>query len=338
MSFAKEIYTEATARMQRRRTEAEQQCAARREEIYHLLPETARLEKELSHVGLKVARMVLGAGERSAALIEQLKEQNLQTQHRIENLLVQNGFPADSLKPHYQCPACEDTGFDGPYHCACYRQLLTQIALEKLNEASSMSLMGFDDFSLSYYSTETIPNLGINARLLMQEVYSQCRKYADDFSLESPSLLFTGSTGLGKTHLSLAIAKEAIGKGYGTLYVTAQKLLSEIEKEHFQRDKSQTDTLELASSCDFLVLDDLGAEFQSQFTQTMVYNLLNARILKKLPFIVNTNLNFEEIEKRYTQRVVSRILGVCRVFQFYGKDIRHIKFSQRNIFSTGKRG
>ncbi len=329
MSFSKEIYAEATAQMQRRRTEAEQQCTLRREKIHLEVPEVAQLEREISNTGLKVARLVLGAGGKAPAMIERLKEYNQGVQRRIGELLVQNGFPADSLQPQYQCPACDDTGFNGPYRCACYKQLLTQIALKKLNEASAMSLRGFEDFSLSYYPTEVIPGLGVDARFLMQEVYGKCREYADSFTLESPSMLFTGSTGLGKTHLSLAIAREVIQKGYGVLYVTSQNLFSAIEKEHFRREREPADTFETASECDFLILDDLGAEFQSQFMQTMVYNLINTRILKGLPFIISTNLDFPDIEKRYTQRLVSRLLGVCRIYRFYGKDIRHIKFSQR---------
>ena len=329
MSFSKEIYAEATAQMQRRRTEAEQQCTLRREKIHLEVPEVAQLEREISNTGLKVARLVLGAGEKAPAMIERLKEYNQGVQRRIGELLVQNGFPADSLQPQYQCPACDDTGFNGPYRCACYKQLLTQIALKKLNEASAMSLRGFEDFSLSYYPTEVIPGLGVDARFLMQEVYGKCREYADSFTLESPSMLFTGSTGLGKTHLSLAIAREVIQKGYGVLYVTSQNLFSAIEKEHFRREREPADTFETASECDFLILDDLGAEFQSQFMQTMVYNLINTRILMGLPFIISTNLDFPDIEKRYTQRLVSRLLGVCRIYRFYGKDIRHIKFSQR---------
>ena len=145
----------------------------------------------------------------------------------------------------------------------------------------------------------------------------------------SPSLLFSGSTGLGKTHLSLAIAREVIEKGYGVLYVSSQNLLSAIEKEHFDRDGKRTDTLELASNCDLLILDDLGAEFQTQFTQSTIYNLLNTRMIKRLPFIISTNLTLQNIEKLYTERVVSRLLGSCRVYRFYGKDVRHIQFAQR---------
>jgi len=328
MSFPKEVYTQATEQMQQRRIQAEKECSLRREKIFRAVPEIARLEREISNVGLKVSRMVLGAGENAPVLIEQLKQQNLRIQRKIASLLVENGYPEDSLKPHYHCAVCEDTGFNGPYHCECYKQLLTRIALEKLNESSPLSSHGFDDFSLAYYPVE-MPNTGVNARENMQKIYRDSRNYAENFSLQSPGLLFIGPTGLGKTHLSLAIAREVTQKGFGTLYVTAQSLLSAIEKEHFQREKRLTDTLDLASSCDFLVLDDLGSEFQTQFTQTMVYNLLNTRIMKKLPFIVNTNLEFQNIEKRYTQRVVSRLLESCRVYQFYGNDIRNIQFLQR---------
>ena len=329
MPFPKEVYTQASEIIQQRRTQAENDCSRRRGEIFRAVPEIARLEREISNVGLKVSRMVLGAGKNAPALIMQLKQQNLNIQQKIASLLVENGYPENSLKPHYHCTICEDTGFNGPYRCECYNQLLTQIALEKLSEVSPISTHGFDDFSLAYYPTE-LSSTGINARENMQKIFRACKKYAEDFSLQSPGLLFIGSTGLGKTHLSLAIAKEVTKKGFGVLYVTAQSLLSAIEKEHFQREKRLTDTLDLASSCDFLILDDLGTEFQTQFTQTMVYNLLNTRIMKKLPFIVSTNLELQDIEKKYTQRVVSRLLDSCRVCRFYGNDIRNIQFLQRN--------
>lgn len=339
MAFSREIYAQATAAMQRRRTSADEDAARRRAIIHQNVPRIAQLEQEISGTGMRVARAVVGLSpEKSAEAIEALKAHNLSVQQEIAQLLRQNGYAEDSLQSHYQCPICEDTGYDGPFFCKCYRQLLTQLALEKLNRESAMELCSFDTFSLSYYSTEPLPDIKISARDYMQEVYSQCRSYAKSFSLPSaenpditpaPSLLFTGSTGLGKTHLSLAIAREVIEKGYGVLYVSAQNLLSAIEKEHFQREGRQTDTLELATSCDLLILDDLGTEFQTQFTQSTIYNLLNTRMMKRLPFIISTNLKLPEIEKCYTERVVSRLLGSCRVYRFYGKDVRHIQFAQR---------
>lgn len=339
MAFSREIYAQASAAMQRRRNTAETEASHRRMAIHQKVPRIAQLERQISGAGLRVARMVVGLSpEKAEEAIEQLKEQNLTAQQEIRELLVQNGYPEDSLAPHYQCPICEDTGYDGPFFCKCYRQLLTQLALEKLNRESAMELCSFDTFSLSYYPTDPLPDARISARDCMQETYSQCRGYAKNFVLPtaenpdavpSPSLLFTGSTGLGKTHLSLAIAREVIEKGYGVLYVSAQNLLSAIESEHFQREGRQTDTLELASGCDLLILDDLGAEFQTPFTQSTIYNLLNTRMMKRLPFIISTNLSLKEIEKRYTERVVSRLLGSCRVYRFFGKDIRHIQFAQR---------
>jgi len=338
MAFSREIYTQATNRMQQRRKTAEQEAERRRRVIHQKIPRIAQLEQQIAGTGMRVAKLVVGLSpEKSAEAIEQLKAFNLKTQTEIAELLLNNGFAADSLHPKYQCPVCEDTGYDGPYFCKCYKQLLTQLALEKLNRESAMELCSFDTFSLGYYSTEMLPE-GITARDCMTDIYNQCRSYAANFALPtqenpnitpSPSLLFSGSTGLGKTHLSLAIAREVIEKGYGVLYVSSQNLLSAIEKEHFDRDGKRTDTLELASNCDLLILDDLGAEFQTQFTQSTIYNLLNTRMIKRLPFIISTNLTLQNIEKLYTERVVSRLLGSCRVYRFYGKDVRHIQFAQR---------
>ncbi len=46
----------------------------------------------------------------------------------------------------------------------------------------------------------------------------------------------TGGTGLGKTHLSLAIANEAIQKGYGVVYSSVGNLVTKLENEHFGRE------------------------------------------------------------------------------------------------------
>ncbi len=339
MAFSKEIYTQATAQMQQRRNTAEREAQQRKQEIYQRVPQIAQLQQQLSNTGLRVARSVLGlAPGEASAVIARLEQENQQLQRQISQLLQQNGYDADALYPRYHCNICEDTGYDGPYFCRCYRQLLTQLALEKLNRDSAMELCSFDTFSLDYYSTEPLPELKISPRDCMREIYAQCRSYAKNFALPSSdlpdapvtdSMLFTGSTGLGKTHLSLAIAREVIEKGYGVLYVSAQNLLSQIEKEHFQREGRQTDTLELSCGCDLLILDDLGSEFQTQFTQSTIYHLLNTRMMKRLPFIISTNLKLSEIEKRYTERVVSRLLGCCHIYRFVGRDVRQIQFTER---------
>ena len=80
--------------------------------------------------------------------------------------------------------------------------------------------------------------------------------------------------------------------------------------------------------CDLLVIDDLGAEFATQFTNAALYNIINTRINYSLPTIINTNLSLKELEEKYTRRISSRIIGEYAVLDFFGYDIRQIKNEQ----------
>ena len=86
-----------------------------------------------------------------------------------------------------------------------------------------------------------------------------------------------GGTGLGKTHLSLAIANVAINKGYSVIYGTAQNILGDLQNENFGR----LDNLKYRENeildVDLLILDDLGTEFKNAYTVSLLYNIINTR-------------------------------------------------------------
>ncbi len=130
-----------------------------------------------------------------------------------------------------------------------------------------------------------------------------------------------GGTGLGKTHLSLSIANEAIERGFGVIYGSTQNLASSLEKERFRRD-SDDETNQMLLSCDLLILDDLGTEFSTSFIDAAIYNIVNTRLMSKRPTIISTNLSLREMETRYTERFVSRIIGSYIRLFFYGSDVR----------------
>ena len=158
----------------------------------------------------------------------------------------------------------------------------------------------------------------------MSNIFEFCKLYADGFSENSESLVLIGKTGLGKTHLSLSIAREAVKKGFGVVYTPAQRLVSSLELEHFSGSGSST-MKKKYSSCDLLIIDDLGAEFPTQFTTAAIGNLINERLFEKRPTIISTNLMGNELTARYTERTASRILGEYRKLYFLGEDIRFLK-------------
>jgi DNA replication protein DnaC len=165
----------------------------------------------------------------------------------------------------------------------------------------------------------------------MEQVLETARRYVGLFSDEkSQNLLFFGQTGLGKTHLSSAIAKSLIDRGFDVLYETAQNLFGDFEDERFNRtyntgmDEKKTDRY---FECDLLIIDDLGAELSNQFTASCLYNLINTRQNAGKSCIINTNLTLNEIEKRYSQRIFSRLCGQYQVLQFTGRDVRMMKLT-----------
>ena len=74
-----------------------------------------------------------------------------------------------------------------------------------------------------------------------------------------------------------------------------------------------------------LIIDDLGTEMVTQFTISVLYHVVNSRLMERRPTILSTNLSPEEIRSRYSAQIASRILGTYQVLQFLGTDIRMIK-------------
>ncbi|MDE6087992.1 MAG: ATP-binding protein, partial [Oscillospiraceae bacterium] len=150
--------------------------------------------------------------------------------------------------------------------------------------------------------------------------------YAANFSRDSQSLLFWGKAGTGKTHLSLSIVTEVLKKGNDIIYDSIGNLLSKVESEHFQNNNApETDTLQLLLNTDLLVLDDLGTEFQSSFSLSTLYTIINTRINKHLPTIISTNLDADEITAIYQTRITSRLFTLYKTIQFVGVDVRKKK-------------
>ncbi len=327
MGFSKQIYMQAADELHNRREKAEKEAARHKALFAEKCPQVLEIEREMAKTGLAAVKAV-GAGKDAVDVIQNLAKYNLELQAKRKSLLSENGFPEDYLKPAYTCAICEDTGTTDGKVCVCYQKLLKELAYRELCAQTPLKLCKFHSFSLAYY--RDTPNAdGVIPRQKMEKVLEFCKKYADAFSESAPSLLFFGNTGLGKTHLSLAIAAEALEKGYGVVYGSAQTLFSKLEKEHFGRANS-ADTEERLLDCDLLILDDLGTEYTTGFVSASFYNIVNTRLLAGKPTIINTNLSFEELEDKYTNRIVSRILGCYQVFRFYGEDMRVKKRFEQN--------
>lgn len=325
MSYNQRIYERATNELQRRRDRALAEQKKRHDEAVLKLPRLLALEKKMAETGLAAVKAI-GMGGDVKKYINELAAQNLAAQEERVKLLQKAGYPKDFLEAHYVCGKCEDAGVVNGIYCDCRATLLRSLAYAELSELSPVVNSSFETFTPDYYPKAADAETGISPYSRMKEIFNFCRDYAEDFDLSSPSLFMHGKTGLGKTHLSLAIAGYIVNNGFGVIYGSAQNLLTRLERERFGRNYEESGYAEQALlDCDLLILDDLGAEFSTTFTVSAIYNIINTRISRGLPVIINTNLTPEELEQKYSQRITSRIIGNYKSLQFCGRDIRQIK-------------
>lgn len=210
--------------------------------------------------------------------------------------------------------------------CSCLQELCRQEQEKDLSTLLETGPADFSAFSLQYYSPRIDPAYGISPRESMQIVFDEARSWAENFSEDSASLLFSGGTGLGKTSLSACIAKSVSEKGYSIVYDTAVHMFSAFEAEKFRTSQeSLTGGTEKYFQCDLLIVDDLGTEMTTQFTISVLYTVVNTRLMNRRPAIISTNLKMDEIQRRYTPQIVSRLEGAYRTLPFVGSDIRLIR-------------
>ena len=163
----------------------------------------------------------------------------------------------------------------------------------------------------------------------MERVFQICRTFAQTFRPGTMNLLLQGGTGLGKTYLSACIARVVAGAGYAVAYETAASALDAFECAKFQRSSADGEAaaqrVEQYLGCDLMILDDLGTEMITAYSTSALYTLINTRLTRKKATIISTNCSNEELQKKYTPQILSRIEGEYQTLPFVGRDIRQIK-------------
>jgi len=322
MAYSEAVLRRAQTRLAQAKADYEQEASARTEAIYTQYPRLREIDRALRRSVAQAVSVAFRKGQDPAAAIAAIKQENLALQREREWILEANDLDESALEPVPICPHCGGSGYVGAVMCECLQELCRQ---EQKKELSSL-LAGretFDSFRLDYYPTETDPNMGVSPRQVMQANLRCCKTYAAEFSRRSPSLLFSGGPGLGKTFLSACIARTVADNGFSVVYDTASKLFSDFEADKFGADRSDVSRKYL--QCDLLIIDDLGTEMTTQFTQSVLYQVINTRMMDSKPTIISTNLTDEGIKHRYSPAIASRLLGAYQAFWFLGKDIRQLR-------------
>lgn len=321
--YSAEIVKRARDRLAQAKEDRESENREHLAVAYAKVPRIREIDMLLRRTMAQAARAAFLAGTDGTELLEQARRENLDLQQE-RALLVYENFEDGFLDETPICEICGGSGYLGSNMCECLAELCRQ---EQKKEISVLTggKESFSQFRLDYYPEQIDPKYGASPRQIMERNFQNCRRYALTFSQNSGNLLFNGGTGLGKTFLSACIARAVAERGYSVVYETAGHLFTNLERAKFGGGEEARKLADKYLTCDLLILDDLGTEMPGQFVTASLYSLLNDRILDGKPMVISTNLNIDEMGRRYSAQIESRLHGNFIRLTFVGDDIRLIK-------------
>ena len=323
MGYSAEVIQRARARLAQAKEDRESENRQHLAEAYAKVPRIREIDMQLRRTMAQAAQAAFLKGTDGREQLEKVRLQNMELQQE-RAILARENFEEGYLDDSPLCTNCGGSGYVGSHMCECLQELCRQ---EQKKEISILSgnRDTFSQFRLDYYSDRIDPKMGVSPRTMMEKNLKICKEYATHFSPNIGNLLFMGGTGLGKTFLSACVARVVADRGFSVMYETASHMFSKLEKAKFSPSEENHREAEKLMECDLLIIDDLGTEMPGQFIVSALYALLNDRLLGGKPMVISTNLNAEELGRRYSPQIASRLLGSFNCRRFEGEDIRVLK-------------
>ncbi len=214
------------------------------------------------------------------------------------------------VHPTDVCPFCGGVGYlrrDLPVGhpdfgklvpCICKQNETNLAAKEKLYRMSNLEV--FKEMTFSSFSVQGRLGLADEQIRSLQYALSQAQQFAG-----SPRgwLVLMGSYGCGKTHLAAAVANACVEFGMNTIFLTVPDLLDWLRFSYDAPDTSFEERFDELRNAGLLVLDDLGAQNSTKWAVEKLFQIVDYRYARKLPTVVTTNLDLEDLDDRIRSRL-----------------------------------
>ena len=309
------------------RLKKQQQRDARLEEIYRELPQLQKLDQTIAQKNIAMIRA--GVLQKNPQERQRLEEEIAGLLKLQRQVLLENHLDESIYRPQWDCSLCEDKGYLEPgVLCSCYQKERLEELFLRSGMPEAMRQFTFDNFETKLYADGED----------MEKKVAWCRQFVQDILQKQAGqcLFLTGDVGRGKTHLSAAIANAVLANGNTVLYRRASDLFDLIRQYRYEESRQLcSEMLEQLRSCDLLVIDDLGAERTTDFVIEQLVLILEDRNYQNKPWIINSNLDLNQIKEYYTARTSDRILERARVFKLVKEKSSRVEMaSQRKRKGT----
>jgi DNA replication protein DnaC len=154
--------------------------------------------------------------------------------------------------------------------------------------------------------------------------------YDTALNYDGRGYLAYGNPGNGKSHLAAAVANRELEKGNQVIFINVPTLFIELKDTYNKdNDESEKKILDKLMTCKLLILDDLGSEKKSEWTEQTIYTIINARYNMDKPIIVTTNCNLSELAEKIGTRALDRLIEICTLVECKAPSYRPIIAKER---------
>jgi DNA replication protein DnaC len=218
-----------------------------------------------------------------------------------------------------------DFGKAVPCRCRAQERMAKRVkALQSKSSIAALSKLTFDTF------ISAPSHLGPAIAHNVHRAVETCLYYARE---PEGWLVLTGAYGCGKTHLVAAIANARVEMGEPAIFMVVPDLLDHLRAAYSPTsDVSYDNLFEQLRDTPLLILDDFGAQSSTAWAQEKLFQLLNHRYIARLPTVITTNQNIDEMEPRLRSRLHDP--NLVTVFAMLAPDFRTGKNTGQTSLST----
>lgn len=182
--------------------------------------------------------------------------------------------------------------------CTCRKDEISQhdqnilFSFSQLNELKELTFENFNPRGRI--------GLGEHQADSLESAYNQSQHFSQNLK---GWLLLRGKYGCGKTHLAAAIANFTVSLGIKTLFITVPDLLDTLRYSYSGSGPNFEERFEDIRKSPLLIMDDFGTQNATEWAQEKLFQIINYRYINKLPMVITTNLDLDQIEGRIRSRL-----------------------------------